>query len=370
MSGCNGAFLCLPTEEILGGQLADPGPASRLLGLSREGREIRGFRFGEGPLRVSLIGGCHADEPVGPALLESLAAYLASLPEAAPALRQASWWIVPHTNPDGRAANAGWTGRTVPCRDSRGEEDRAYDLAPFLDHAVRELPGDDLEFGFPRNAGDSGARPENRAVSEFLRPAAPLHLHGSFHGMAFASGPWFLLEPGWVGRTTGLRSALKRRVRQLGYPLFDVDRKGEKGFRRIEEGFSTRPDSDAMQEHFRTRGDEATARLFRPSSMEFVRSLGGDPLTLVSEMPLFLVPPPGDEGGDGPPLPVGTEGKQRFVLWARRLVRDVPRDEAGSRLRAQAAQHGIRGMPIRDQMRLQLALLNEGLTAVAREQSD
>ena len=100
-----------------------------------------------------------------------------------------------------------------------------------------------------------------------------------------------------------MRERLRRRVRELGYRLHDVDRGGEKGFHRIDEGFTTRPDSRAMAAHFEALGDPATAALFRPSSMEYVRSLGGDPLTLVSEMPLFLVPPehyqsPEHGGGD------------------------------------------------------------------------
>lgn len=43
-----------------------------------------------------------------------------------------------------------------------------------------------------------------------------------------------------------------------------------------------------MRTFFHERGDDATAALSRPSSMEFVRGLGGDPFTFVSEMPLFL----------------------------------------------------------------------------------
>ena len=62
-----------------------------------------------------------------------------------------------------------------------------------------------------------------------------------------------------------------------------------------------------MRRHFLDRGDPETAAVFRPSSMEYVRSLGGDPLTFVSEMPLFLLPPP--ETAYGFPDPAtGTKG--------------------------------------------------------------
>ncbi|NIR44032.1 MAG: hypothetical protein GWN99_13410, partial [Gemmatimonadetes bacterium] len=54
------------------------------------------------------------------------------------------WWIVPHINPDGAERNRAW----------QHEDADAYDLGAYLSYAVRELPGDDIEFGFPRDAGD------------------------------------------------------------------------------------------------------------------------------------------------------------------------------------------------------------------------
>lgn len=345
-------------------------PGHRLLGSSREDRPISGFRFGDGPLHVSLIAGCHADEPVGPWLLDKLVCLLAEGSRERSrwfGLDRVTWSIVPHVNPDGAAANAGWQ-RPPPALD------QGYDLPRYLAAVVREPPGDDLEFGFPRSPDDEGARPETRAVAEFLRETAPVHLHATLHGMAFAAGPWFLLEPSWVTRTTGMRRRMRQRVRTLGYGLHDLDRGGEKGFRRIDEGFSTRPDSKAMAEHFRKRGDEATAELFRPSSMEFVRALGGDPLTLVSEMPLFLVDEPerpreesedGAEGDDTtrPPLPRDAEGRRRFRDWLTRLR--ARSDNETVRREAEAA--GVRPMVVRDQMRLQMGYVLEALRVVGED---
>jgi len=330
----------LPTAEIL--RSAIPSKATgTLIGHSREGRELHGYRFGQGPLHVSLIAGCHADEPVGPAMLDRLAGWLAGRPEGDPLLAEASFWIVPHANPDGEARNAAWAETAEP---------GTYDLAAYLHRAVRELPGDDVEFGFPRDQDDTEARPENRAIAAFLAEGAPFALHGSFHGMAFAAGPWFLIEASWAERTAEMRDALRRQVAEMGYVVHDVDRKGEKGFFRIDEGFTTRPDSKAMIAHFRALGDEAMAALFRPSSMEYVRSLGGDPLTLVSEMPLFLLPREHFEG-------------EEIVRPA--AIYDLQR-AAGDpdTLREAVARHGVRPMPIEDQMRLQIAFLNEGFSAI------
>lgn len=352
----------LPIETLV----ADPtgaaeAPPGLRIGSSRAGRPLLGHRLGSGGLHVSLVAGCHADEPVGPAMLRRLVAWLTRRPAGDPWLERISWWIVPHANPDGEAANALWTGRLLPASDHRGGTDTAYDPAAYLSHAVREPPGDDLEFGFPRSTEDPGARPEARAIAAFLGAAGgPFHLHASFHGMGFAVGPWFLLEASWADRTRGLRDALRRRVSGMGYPLADPDRRGEKGFHRIDRGFTTRPDSGAMRRHFLDRGEPATAELFRPSSMEWVRSRGGDPLTLVSEMPLFLLEP-----GGAYPSPVGTEGRLRFQAWLRGLLGRAEGAEA-ARL---ASGQGVRGMPLRDQMRLQLAFLAHGLSAVAADRT-
>jgi hypothetical protein len=89
--------------------------------------------------------------------------------------------------------------------------------------------------------------------------------------------------------------------------------------------------------------------------MEMARALGGDPLTMVSEMPLFLLTP---EAEGGPPFRAGTEGGRRLREWLDRLVAEVRGDP--DRL----AGRGVRPMPLGDQMRLQLALVDQGLLAV------
>ena len=355
-------MLELPTETILRAGSQSTSPADDTIGHSREGRPISAFVLGRGSLRVSLIGGCHADEPVGPSMLWLLAGHLAGLAADHPLLDAIQWFIVPHVNPDGARRNTPWSNHKIETFDHWGEDDRAYDPTLYVRYVVRELPGEDIEFGFPRTSTDTQARPENRAVASFLAAAGTLHLHGSFHGMGFAPGPWFLIEPGWIDRTTEMRHALRQQVRTMGYPLFDVDRRGDKGFRRIDEGFSTRPDSRAMRDHFLALGNEEEAAKFRPSSMELARRLGGDPLTLVSEMPLFLLPEPSSTS-TGPQFRVGTDGRRQLLEQLLRLATELPRHEA----QAEMTRLGIRAMPIRDQMRLQLAFLEQALNSVAAE---
>ena len=337
-------------DTLLAPDRATPPPSGIEIGRSREGRPLVGHRFGTGPRAVSLIAGCHADEPVGPAMLDRLAGHLASLPADDRALVAWSWHLVPHANPDGEAKNRSWTENAFDVPG--GDLGRQLDLFAYLQGAVRELPGDDVEFGFPRDEDDREARPENRAIADFLLPAGPFALHASFHGMAFAAGPWFLIEHGWADRTQVQRDRLRSEVRALGYGLHDVDRGGDKGFHRIDEGFTSRPDSRAMVAHFQALGDLETAALFRPSSMEWVRSLGGDPLTLVSEMPLFTAPASFYRGGD--------------VVRPRALseLRAFALSADSSSLTAKATEIGVAAMPLRDQMRLQIEFLLAGLDAV------
>jgi hypothetical protein len=339
--------LRLPVETILD---TPPQRAGTIIGRSRQGRAVRASRVGSGPLSVSLIAGCHADEPVGPAMLDRLVGFLTRLDASQPLLAGITWSLVPHANPDGDRANAAWSGRTIAAVDHGGRADRAFDLVSYARHVVREAPGDDLEFGFPRHPGDSGARPESREIAAFLAAGAPYHLHGSLHGMAFAPGPWFLIERAWVERSAGLRSRLRHEVRRMGYRTLDWDRRGDKGFERVDEGFSTRPDSAAMRRHFLERGDRATADLFRPSSMELACSLGGDPFTFVSEMPLFLHPDPAILAG----------GRDTFRRWLAELTDCA----SAAAARAMIDAEGIRPMPIRDQMRLQLAFVQEAIDLV------
>jgi hypothetical protein len=141
--------------------------------------------------------------------------------------------------------------------------------------------------------------------------------------------------------------------------LHDVERQGEKGFFRIERGFCTRPDSEHMRQYFSDQGDADTAALFRPSSMETIRSLGNDPLTLVPEIPLFITPGVGDTLG--PPDPVAQAWKERIDHWRSWLEREDTDEEV---LR-EAVAAGLQPMAVRDQMELQLTLIAAGLETMS-----
>ena len=309
----------------------------RELGESEEGRALYGVVLGHGDQAVSLIAGNHADEPVGPETLRAFVLNaLRNREKMAPWFRRYRFVIVPHTNPDGEARNRPWM-RAWP------------DPAAYLRHVVREEPGRDLEYGFP------DMRPENRHVSSFLREHGPYALHMSLHGMSSSEGAMLLINRPWTFRTQSLRDAFVRAAQAQGLPMHDHNRKGEKGFFWIEPGFQTTPRGDAMRTFFRAQGDDAMARRFHDSSMEFVMGLGGDPLALVTELPLFWVRNP--DPTPGTPTEY-LKLRDRFPEMKARLARDESIDDL-------LAPFDLRPVPIRSQMRLHLRALELGLHTVS-----
>lgn len=343
-------MLQLFSEELLKIPVQLPPP--HRAGFSREGRPLPAYCFGAGSFRISLLAGCHADEPTGPLLARKVVTFLSRLPAAHPCLKDYSWWIVPHANPDGEAVNQRWYEHS----------DRVYNLASYLRFVDRSAPADDLEFGFPL-AGSSGAKhPENAFIFDFWRSAgAPFDLHLSLHSMAFAFGAWFLIDPGWQHRSTHLMDHCRQAAQSLGYPLFDVDRQGEKGFFRLAPGFATRPNHLAMQAFFQEKGDDLQASFFHPSSMESIRSFGGDCLTLVSELPLFVISR--KETDLSWPNSEFEQWKMKLEKWkAELLLGKLADDEVNEQARAA----GLTPMPVADQMRLQWELAVAGVETVKR----
>ena len=246
-------------------------PFVRKLGVSEEGRPLWAATIGTGPLSGTLISGSHADEPVGSETLLLLLRGAIERPDDFEALLSAfTLTVVPHVNPDGEARNLSWISAWPS-------------LPKYLLEVHRELPGRDIEFGYP------DLRTENRLVAEAMDAAAPLNFHMSLHGMGFSDGAMLLIDRYWAFRTELLRVGFREAARGAGLAMHDHNRKGEKGFFQIEPGFTTTPEGVAMRAFFESRGDSATALRFRDSSMEYARSLGGDPLCVVTELPLFLV---------------------------------------------------------------------------------
>ncbi|SHK08955.1 M14 family zinc carboxypeptidase [Rhodothermus profundi] len=307
------------------------------IGRSEEGRPLDAIVMGRGQQTVLLLAGAHADEPVGPETLRWLVIEgLRQAERLQSLLERFRFVILPHINPDGEARNRCWT-------------ERWPSLEAYLAGVVRELPGRDLEFGYP------DLRSENRAIADFLRAHAPFSLYINLHSMGFAEGALLLIERHWSFRTETLQQAFAEAARAAGLELHDHNRKGEKGFFYLGPGFMTTPEGEAMRTFFLAQGDPDTAAHFRMSSMEFTRSLGGDPLCLVTELPLFVVrhrpSPPG--------VPVAyLEFREQLPALRLRAQKGVSLDEA-------RRFFGLRALPLPIAMRLQLQTIGFALETVA-----
>ena len=324
------------------------------IGASRGGRDLWALETGDGPAPVGITAGAHADEPTGPIAAFALAGWLLAAREAEPLLARHTFRICPQVNPDGAARNAAWFSDPV-------------DPLAYLRGVARELPGDDVEFGYPEPSGaadeDPAVRPENRAVAGFLARARGYAFHASLHSMATAEGAWFLIGREWVGRTAPLRATLAGHAARLGFALHDVERHGEKGFTRIAPGFCTTPRSDAMREHFLAQRDPDMAARFRLNSMEFVGRLGGDPLVMVSEIPLFEIA--GAAQRPDPPQPGATaHDRLRVALPAARQALLEGDDAPARRL---VEEYGFRPVPVRPHVELQVRMVLEALALLAAD---
>lgn len=264
------------------------------LGKSEQGRPLNVFHFGRGETKVVLMGGAHSDEPVGPETLRLLCHIFIRYPDQFDELfSRFQFFIFPHINPDGEAVNWKWI------------EDWP-DIKSYLTNVYREEPGRDVEFGYP------SLRKENLLISSFLSEHAPFHLHLNLHGMAYSEGAMLLIDKYWMDRTQNLQNEFLQKIKALELPLHDHDRNGDKGFRYLGPGLNTTPESVAMRQHFRERGDENTARLFHMSSMEYIRSISEDPLSLITELPMFHVKQKN--------LPSGKKGEPRDYLAFKEIV--------------------------------------------------
>jgi hypothetical protein len=306
-------------------------------GVSENQRPVAVITLGTGAKVVTLVAGSHADEPVGAETLRLFVVRVLRERERLKELLEEYTFVVfQHINPDGESRNRPWI-REWP------------NPVAYLRDAVREPPGRDLEFGYP------DLRRENEMVSRVLAKHAPISLHVSLHGMGFAEGAMLLVDPNWGYRTEALQDGFREFVNGIGVGIHDHDRKGEKGFFRLGPGISTTPSGTAMRAYFESAGEPETAGLFRQSSMEYVRSLGGDPLTLVTEIPLFAITP---SANNIPGVP------QTYLEWRDALPGIRKKLARGRAVDDALAAFFIKPVPPLDAIRIQLRTIELGLAVV------
>jgi hypothetical protein len=303
----------LPDDIVVQSEsLAATHPQVRLsrLGFSREGRPILALKVGQGPRTVAVTANAHAEEAAGTVTCLRLLQALLEQPAGAFWLQEATFHCIPTANPDGLWRNRDWLEGT-------------FDLARFLRFRTRDLPGEDVEFGYLSEA-DGAVRPENRAVAGYLGSLPGLDAYISLHSLDFAGGAWFLLQASdWTGQEPFLASVEEACARE-GVPLHDEDRAGQKGFTRLRPGFHTSPTAEAMRAFFGAAGQDDLAQQFRLNSLQFVRQCHGTPLAVVSELPLAYAP----ELADMTPA----EGTRSDVERRRQAVQAVALDDLAQTL--------------------------------------
>jgi hypothetical protein len=317
-----------------------------VIGESEEGRPIDAFRIGQGPNAVSLIAGNHADEPVGPETLRTLVLAILDAPDTYEALLEhVTFYIVPHTNPDGEARNQAWINAWP-------------DMGSYVKHVSRELPGRDLEFGFPR------MRVENEAVADFLLPHAPFSLHASLHGMSVSEGALLLINRPWTFRTEALQQGYRQAAADAGLGMHDHNRKGEKGFFWIAPGFQTTPRGDAMRSYFQSMGDRDMADRFHSSSMEMIMDAGGDPLCIVTELPLWVLSDSSSESSDEPIEPHQPHRYNAFREQFAPLRHKDLGENAASTIRSALDGFDLQPLDLATAMRIQLRTVELALETI------
>ncbi len=245
------------------------------IGKSRQGRSLFALTLGSGPTNITIKGNAHADEPAGIVTCLLLARLLTENPVWQNLKDRFRFFMIPTANPDGLARNRQWL-------------EGAFDLKRYFMHVYRDLPRDDVEFGYPASSVESvqDVRPENIACARFLDAAAPVAAHLSLHSIVFTGGAWFLVaadtnptpfEPSL--------SFLTDACVDEGIPLHDEDRGGQKGFSRLRQGFHSIPTVEGMKAFFNQSGDTTLASDFRINSMQYAMKNCGARFAAVSELP-------------------------------------------------------------------------------------
>lgn len=147
------------------------------VGASHGGRPILMLSIGEGPKSALVVGGAHANEPIGGIAVCRLAEKLAGDPALLRSLRH-RWQMVACIDPDGLAMNRRWlAGDRSP---------RSY-LADFFRPSFERQP----EYSFPIHSDGysfTASTPENLAWQKALersRPTLQVGLHNADVGGAF-----------------------------------------------------------------------------------------------------------------------------------------------------------------------------------------
>lgn len=143
-------------------------------GTSRGGEDLPLLVIGDGPLKMMVIAGSHANEPIGGQTIITLAEYVLAHPAEQ---ERATWYLVPSSDPDGLLLNETWLKGTWPPT-----------AEAFHRGFYRPASPDQPDWTFPFDGVGPAQLPETQALMKVIDAAEPdavLNLHSSESGGSF-----------------------------------------------------------------------------------------------------------------------------------------------------------------------------------------
>jgi hypothetical protein len=203
----------------------------RIIGKSREGRDIYRISLGNGDKTITAVGNMHADEPTGTVALYYLTKALLENTELSCYLKNFTFHFVPTANPDGLEKNKGWF------------TDSFNNLLFQVEH-FRDLPKDDIEWSFPSPYCTKPKRPEQVALKSLFDSLQKINFYHSLHHSRLDSASILVGFPKYFRKIkkNNLIEDIKQLLDVYGMPLDKRDYEGWVGFVKLDDGIYSIPD--------------------------------------------------------------------------------------------------------------------------------
>ena len=240
----------------------------KVAGNGNSGIPIHHVRFNTGSIKVLVVAGPHADEPIGSATVYSLLKLLNSNFHDLVS-QDIEWNIVPCIDPDGAILNEGWS-------------QKPFSFENFVRHSFKQNPADQAEFSFPLNykkLAFNKQTPESKTLKNIIEETQPDY-YFSLHN-SIAGGAYFLINkdvdskyyPEIHKLAETYKIPLKKKVIQDQYG---------KG---INTSINSYPKVKDIYDHLSKSLDDPSKHLnWGNSSKDYLESIKKDAITFVAEL--------------------------------------------------------------------------------------
>jgi len=220
---------------------------------------------------IMVCANMHAEEVTGTISTMLLAEELAHNSVLRPLLKN-RFLFVPQANPDGVMHNKEWM-----------KPDFNYES--FVLNAYRDLPEDDIEWGFPVE-NKTVRRPEAKAIKAFFDQQSRVDYYVSLHSGFSIPGLLFLLN-GQENQNEKIINFLTDFSLNIDEKigLLEEDPAGQMGWKRIEKGFFNIPSYEDLKKFIELSGDKELINTLMLNSVQYVEQNLGAKFAMVSELP-------------------------------------------------------------------------------------